>query len=384
MAVAIPAIVAVVSLSIDYARVQIAKTQLLIAADAAARAAVAQLPSGVTAAQNAAVAAAADNSADGVAVTLDTANDIEFGIWDAGTRSMTVLSGANRSFANAIRVTARRTTASGNPVPLYFGGAIGMSSCNAIERAVAILQQNNLPIGIIGLNSVSFVQSSLADSYSSSGASTTGYNARIMSNGDISYGGSKYIHGDATPGPGHSVTAGVSKITGSTTPAASSIDAPSPFTNPSSPSSNDNANIPSGYVLGGSFNMTGGSVTIPPGNYYFTNFSMSGGSTLNVSGKVNIAIAGTLSISQSAQTGNFAPSNLNFKVLSTNTVDLSNSNDLRMTLYAPLADVTIGNSKQYYGSVVGKTLAISSSVQMHFDEDLLTNASTSANISIVK
>jgi hypothetical protein len=375
--------VGLMSLAVDYGRVQLAKTQLLDAADAAARAGVASIPSGVSTAQAVAIQAASENLADGTSVALD-ASDIEFGTWDASSKTFTVLTGAARSNANAMRVTARRTAATNNAIPLYFGAVVGQHSCDVHASAIAMIQQKHLPVGIIGLNSVSFVQSSLADSYSSSGAATSGYNARVMSNGDISYGGSTYIHGDATPGPGHSVTAGASKISGSTAPATTTISAPPALASPYSSTNNDNASIPAGYVSGGNFTLSGGSVTIPPGNYYFNDFTMYGGSTLNVSGKVNIYIAGTLSMSQSAQTGNFAPSNLNFKVISSNAVDLSNSNDIRMTLYAPLSDVSIGNSKQVYGSVVGKTLAISSSVQMHFDEDLLSSGTSSADITSVK
>src|SRR5215212_5979410 len=73
--------IAFASLAVDFGRVQVAKTELLEAADAAARAGAGSLPSGTTAARNEAVRIAALNQAAGLAVTLDPAADVEFGLW---------------------------------------------------------------------------------------------------------------------------------------------------------------------------------------------------------------------------------------------------------------------------------------------------------------
>src|SRR4051794_27857267 len=63
------------SMGADYARVQLAKTELRRAADAVARAAVANLSSGVTATQNAAVTYGGYNLVDGTALAIDANND---------------------------------------------------------------------------------------------------------------------------------------------------------------------------------------------------------------------------------------------------------------------------------------------------------------------
>src|SRR3954462_13091414 len=73
------ALCAIASLAVDYGRVQLAKTELHRGADAAARAAVASISKGVTAAQNAAISTAALNKCDGTAIALTT-SDIELGI----------------------------------------------------------------------------------------------------------------------------------------------------------------------------------------------------------------------------------------------------------------------------------------------------------------
>ena len=104
------------------------------AADAAARAACATLPQGTTAAQNVAIAIAANNYADGSPVTLNASTDIQFLNWTSST-SYTVLSSA--SGANAVRVYARRTAASGNPIPMLFAMVLGKPSLDVIASSVA-------------------------------------------------------------------------------------------------------------------------------------------------------------------------------------------------------------------------------------------------------
>src|SRR5688500_693251 len=106
----------VVSLAVDWGRVQLAKTELQSAADAAARAASASFPQGTVAARDAAVLWASRNKADGSAVTLVdsstndvTTDDVVFGQWDPATRTLNTASPT----PNAIRVTARRAASRG-------------------------------------------------------------------------------------------------------------------------------------------------------------------------------------------------------------------------------------------------------------------------------
>ena len=122
------AMFAFASLAVDWGRVQLTKTELGRAADAAARAGVSQLPNGVTAVETAVTNFAAKNTADSSNVVIDTTQDIDFGTWDSTAKTFTVLTGSNRTYANALRVTARRTAARGNAVPLVFAQAIGMAT----------------------------------------------------------------------------------------------------------------------------------------------------------------------------------------------------------------------------------------------------------------
>ena len=97
-----------VSLAVDLGHVFLVRSELQAAADAAARYGVTGIADGVATAQTYAVNAGLENKSDGVGVVI-ALSDIEFGNWDKSTRSFSVLTGAARSGANALRVTARRT-----------------------------------------------------------------------------------------------------------------------------------------------------------------------------------------------------------------------------------------------------------------------------------
>src|SRR5688500_14686800 len=83
---------AIASVAVDYGRVQMGKTQLRMAADAAARAGITQIGSTITNVQDLAAQIALANKCDGTPIVLDKANDIEFLDWDTTTRTYTVLS----------------------------------------------------------------------------------------------------------------------------------------------------------------------------------------------------------------------------------------------------------------------------------------------------
>jgi Flp pilus assembly protein TadG len=134
--VALPALVALVSLAVDYGRVQAAKGELQLVADSAARYGIAGLSTSVATAESNAVAAAADNTVDGAAFVLQT-SDIEFGTWTEATQTFVVLTGTSRSGANAIRVTARRTRARGNAIQLSFMGMLGIGGTDITATSVA-------------------------------------------------------------------------------------------------------------------------------------------------------------------------------------------------------------------------------------------------------
>jgi len=138
------AICGFVSLGVDLGRARLAKSQLSDAASAAARRGVYGLDDGTAVSK--AIAAAADNTCDGDPVVLQPA-DVEIGVWDAAARTFTPTAGS----PNAVRVTARRTAARGNPIPTPFAALIGRSNVDAIAVAVAtITTPTNTQINVPG------------------------------------------------------------------------------------------------------------------------------------------------------------------------------------------------------------------------------------------
>jgi Flp pilus assembly protein TadG len=128
------AVLAVLSLAVDFARVELVKTQLQRAADAAARygaSGLSNIINGTSAAYANAVAAAAENKADNASVVLDPTQDIKLIIWNSATGKYTITT--DPTLANGVWVNPVRSSARGNAVPLMFAsltGNKGMATCD--------------------------------------------------------------------------------------------------------------------------------------------------------------------------------------------------------------------------------------------------------------
>jgi Flp pilus assembly protein TadG len=127
ISVAMLAMLGFCSFSVDLGRYEMCKTQLHMAADAAARAGVANLSGGTTVAKNAATNIATANTVDGSAIASSSVT-VQFLSWTNASH-YTVLSGA--SGANAVRVTISYN------VPLLFAQALGLAQKNAVESGTA-------------------------------------------------------------------------------------------------------------------------------------------------------------------------------------------------------------------------------------------------------
>jgi len=360
----------IVSLAVDYGRVQLVKTELQRVADAAARYAVVGLKSagGVSAAQSNAQKAANDNLADGTPVQLDLNADVEFGQWVKGTMTFTPLAGPARASANSIRVTARRTGARGNAVPLLFARLVGASSCDIAASAIAF---RNSGYTLVGINSVSLSGVGLIDSYDSSlgpyNAATAGNKAVVVSNGNITLTGSPLIKGDANPGPGGLVI-GTPQVTGST----SALSAPLIFPMPTVDPAYNNGAI-NKYLSGsGDFAMgKSRTYTLTSGVYSVRNVTMNSTAVLNISGDVTLYVSGNMSLSGGVNVLGNQPGNFKIRMVTANTsVSMTGNTALYADLYAPGSTVTIGGNGDFYGTVVGKTLSLSGRAGIHYDETI--------------
>jgi hypothetical protein len=132
------------SLAVDFGRLECCKTQLRMAADAAARAAAGGLSMGPAAAQALALKYAQMNEADGLPVTLDlTRGDVQIGEWVTDPTGkiaphFVVLSGQSLSNANAVLVSAHRSADRGTALPLMFGRLLGAMSCDVSGQSIAV------------------------------------------------------------------------------------------------------------------------------------------------------------------------------------------------------------------------------------------------------
>ena len=146
---ALAALLAVASLSVDWGRVSLTKSELQQAADSAARYAASSLPLGPTIVQANAAAAIADNKVEGAAIIFNPATDLEFGTWNASTKQFSVLTGVDRASANAVRVTVYRNAAHGSPVSLAFGKAINKQTID-VKATSIVTRGKPLTVDIAG------------------------------------------------------------------------------------------------------------------------------------------------------------------------------------------------------------------------------------------
>jgi Flp pilus assembly protein TadG len=133
--IAMTLITGMICLAVDVAHIKTVKHELMIAVDAAAHHGASNLPISTADVQNAAIATAAANSADGSSVTLNAATDVIIGTWDSSTKTFS----AGGYSPNAVRVIARRSSATGNPIRLSFASLFGVSTKDTAVSATACL-----------------------------------------------------------------------------------------------------------------------------------------------------------------------------------------------------------------------------------------------------
>lgn len=344
------------SLGVDWGRVQMVKTQLQRAADAAARAAIAQLPD-VTAAQNAAVTWAGYNSADSTSVVIDGTNDVDFGTWDPNAKTFTVLTGSARSSANAVRVWARRTTARGTAISLTFGKLVGQSTIDMNVSAMAINAAPPSP-GVVGINTMNINQTSggAIDSYDSSlgvySGTNSGTSAIVASNANINLNNS-YVGGDVHPGVGKSVSGGGYTVTGTVSRLSSALSYSAVVVG-----SYDNTNLPTPYWNGNDFTINNATVTIPAGTYRVHNFTVAGTSTVTFTGPATFYVTGGLDWHQNAVVNAYQrhPGNLVLNFPSGATMLVHEQAVVEGDFYGPAITFTVKDTSQLCGRVICNNL----------------------------
>ena len=325
--IVIIAMFAMVSLSVDWGRVQTAKSEIQDAADAASRYAVIGISDNtyLTKAQ----AAAAQNNVDGSSLAL-TAADVDVGTWDYSLRTFSV-GGSNR---NAIRVVGRRTTSRGNAVPLVFARIIGRQFCDV--TATSIATKDLLPYSVVALNGVTMANSSTIQRIASEAASGS---VIVASNGAWSLGGSTLIAGDTlyrTTAPSGGT------ISGSKTAMSSNI-------------AYSNVTTPGTAMSVGAVNYSSGTYNVG-GDYSCTACTVSGTFTINLTADTNMYCSGNVSFGGNV---NVITNGFKFTIYMTGaagTIAMTNNLPVSVVIYGPNATMTVNSPGKITGSFVAKTL----------------------------
>lgn len=137
------ALCAIISLGVDFGRVQIARSQLQSATDAAARYAVTGVKheiGGVNASEAMARAILRENKVDANFIS-DSQVTVDYGEWNPSDR--TFKSKNQTSKRNAVKVTVRCGEATSTAIPLFFGTLIGKSSQELDATAIAMIEETS-------------------------------------------------------------------------------------------------------------------------------------------------------------------------------------------------------------------------------------------------
>jgi hypothetical protein len=346
------ALMGFVSLAIDFGRVQLDRTELQMAVDAAARYAVKGL-SDATYVSKAQTAASA-NSCDGTAVSISS-GDVVLGTWASGTFT------SGGSSPNAIKVTAYRNSTHSGQIPLLFARTMGVGGCNIQATAIAKLNTAVNSYGVVGLNGVTMSNAALIDSYnSSSGSYSAGSrlkNGNTATNGSISMTGSSYIYGNAYDKTGYNPDSSSGVVApGTAQTLSTTLSYPAPT-------------LPSSYVSMGTYSTpTYGSISLTAGNYYFTGITVSGSCIVNASGAVNIYVSGDVNMSGAVGVATSTPSNVHLYLMGANNLVLTGGATLSAVVYAPSGTLNISNSSYLLGSSITKSVSLAGSGAIHVDE----------------
>ena len=286
--------------------------------------------------------------------------------------------------------------------------AVGTDNGATVHQQLVVrgVPTNMWTRALFGKDSVSLDSTVKVDSYNStlgtyasqvSGAGANAHartNGSVGSNGNISAGSATKIWGNATPGPGHTVSLHEASVSGSTTAATSMVTFP-PIAVPT-------------YTAKGALSATSNK-TIPSGNWTYTNVSVSENKVLTITGPANVVISNLTMVSNSNISINDTngpvtltiidnvkldsnsniiplsknPANLRINMLSDNvadpevvvaldTVSISSNSTIYGVIYAPEARIRLDSNFTLYGALMARELSLDSNCKFHFDENLLS------------
>ena len=132
-------------------------------------------------------------------------------------------------------------------------------------------------------------------------------------------------------------------------------------------------NVSGSFTYGNGDLKVTGTASIGNGTYCFHSLTLNGGAVLQVSGPVSINLTGQLN----AGGGSFAntthvPANLQIasSYAGSNGASLNGGAEAFLTVYAPRTDVTVSGNSSLFGAVLGKTLTVSGTPDVHYDSTM--------------
>jgi hypothetical protein len=363
LTISLPPLFGFASLAVDFGRVQVCKTELRRATDAAALYAASGISDGTAATK--AMQSAGDNTVNGTSLVLRT-SDVTIGNWSNGTFT------ANGTPSNAVRITSGCTAARGNAIPLMFAQILGRPTCDINDSVVAYASVST-GYGFFATGNIMMQNGPiLVDSYNASAgqysSSAALHNAGVATDGSILT-DNVTVDGNLQAGPGQSISHqnGSLTVTGSMTSLSSSVSYPAQSL-PGSYTALSNVNVNSGQSL--TLGSSGTTTT-----YYATNFSVASTATLNVNGPVVLYVNGNFEVDGTMNVLNSLPANFSVVQLSSSGVTFNGTSNIYAHVYAPSSPLNINNPMNFFGSMVVGQMSISGQVKLHDDE---SSSSTSS------
>jgi Flp pilus assembly protein TadG len=360
------------SFAVDYGRVRLAKSSLQAAADSAALAGAKLVSSGVSAVQTEVVKYGNANTCDGSAIVIDPNNDIDFLTYDPVSRSSTVLTGAARTSANAIRVRCERTKTKNNPIDLVFGGLIGLTKCDVHAQATAYQSPNHG--GYIGLSLTRMYNTATFDGYNANvGAYPSSRQAgTLLSYADLWLYDTSSVYGEAhwdTTGTfNHDATAIISPGPCNSQTLNNNFPAPSL----GNVATVNNNNQLTQYYTNNQLVIADNKppVTYPAGTYYFTKFDIGTGNHVYFNGPTTIYLNCAGDITSTLAASDFKPANLSVLVTAGHNWKFDAGGVFYGSFYNPSGDLHHHNGGISYGSVISDLLCFRQTSQGHQDLSL--------------
>jgi len=353
--VCIPLLLAVASFAVDFGRVELAKTEMRGAVDAAARAACAYIPTDLASARSAAIAAASSNTVDGVPLELRS-QDIEFGLWKVEDKTFD----PGSSSPNAVRIWAYRTNGRSNPIPLHMSQVMGISTRDISTHQITMAIPSSA-WAFVGLDGIAAKNNLFVSSYNSAVTTNPSKSnhagaGSVSSNGAIAGKNNDTIWGKAVVGPAGSVLN--IQVTQGITYESKAVAAPS---SPAWTPQSNPGGIAQTYT-------SSGNATLPGGTYWFTALDVSG--TLTFSGKTTMYINGNADINGNLWAQNRVPSNLKIYVIGEHNFGNTKNNhtDIIADIEAPNANFYTKNNLVFRGRMFFRTMEFKNNAELFYDE----------------